>query len=253
MGKKNSKPANGSQLSTKDSVFDESALSALTARIEKGLDQTNTPATGNAVPPTAHQGSEIETKIPRIDKSKSKGNSRVVARGIKRDANGNAKSGNQQSDATKRIKDSIPQGKDTRAVLLEEILALGGTAEDLDLVADAQSDDDAIYETGDKVDKSFKKDLAKFIEGLGIEQAVDEDDKEINEEEEEEEEKGELLDDEQIRQEEEDLETSETESLEEPLQSAAPAEEDRRQPILTNNQGTLPKDVNRLVSISSLL
>jgi len=51
-------------------------------------------------------------------------------------------------------------------------LALGGTEEDLDLVAEALSD-----EEDNKVavpDKSFRKELANFVAGLGIEGEINE-------------------------------------------------------------------------------
>jgi ribosome biogenesis protein MAK21 len=59
---------------------------------------------------------------------------------------------------------------------LQEILALGGTEEDLLLVADALSDDEDLDESSTAApDKSFKADLAKFVAGLGIDTTAEQD------------------------------------------------------------------------------
>jgi ribosome biogenesis protein MAK21 len=57
--------------------------------------------------------------------------------------------------------------------LLREILALGGTEEDLDLVADALSDEEDEPSTT-RPDNKFRQDLAKFVAGLGIEGQIGE-------------------------------------------------------------------------------
>jgi len=164
MAKKKIKSSKGAESSKQQEnlnlpSFDETALSALTARIEKGLD--------NKQPDTSSGKSRPTSKHPT-----------PIARGVKRDASGNAKSttnpkaANGTNKKDKKDKTDMKQGngENKREILLQEILALGGTAEDLDLVGDAPSDEDGEYdEISTSVDKSFKRDLARFVEGLGIE------------------------------------------------------------------------------------
>ena len=100
--------------------------------------------------------------------------------GKKRDAKGNIKLSNTAHSA-KPI-GSIEAGHNTRGLmtrelLLQEILALGGTTDDLDLVADVTSEDGASEksEKRSKPDPRFAKELSNFIAGLGIEGGFDED------------------------------------------------------------------------------
>ncbi|KAE9376794.1 CBF-domain-containing protein [Stipitochalara longipes BDJ] len=146
--------------------FDEEALSTLTARIEKGFGTSTSQQAGDTS--RGQKGSNgINNKTPMKTQLKMK--PVEVARGTKRDIRGNAKgAGGEQPSSN--LKDE--EGFDNRAVLLREILALGGTEEDLDLVADAVSDDeDNELAPPDKV---FRKELANFVAGLGIEGEIDE-------------------------------------------------------------------------------
>lgn len=144
--------------------FDAKALSELTEKIDHGLKKT-TPKTKNERANT----SEASKKSSSATRERSE-----TGRGIKRDSQGNAKA-NHRSHGSKLSKDtkaiSGSTGND-REVLLQEILALGGTEEDLDLVADADSDDEGLAGNGMNAtvsDRSFHNDLAKFVAGLGIE------------------------------------------------------------------------------------
>jgi len=197
MAKKSGKPSKlASNAGNSLSGFDENALSALTARIEKGLDKsagttgrsTNTshnPAKKNQ-PTGGDKQRSRDSRHIRDATTTSEGSK--TTRGVKRDANGKAKvEAKGQKDIEVQSKSDGVNGTD-RDALLQEILSLGGTADDLDLVADALSDeDDAIYETDDQVDKSFKNDLAQFIQGLGLAQSSAADiESEIEEDEDEE-------------------------------------------------------------------
>jgi hypothetical protein len=76
--------------------------------------------------------------------------------GKKRDARGKVRKGKDEDD---------------QAALLNEILELGGTAGDLDLVASVASDEDGIL--GDranpaKVEREFAMELSQFVSNLGI-------------------------------------------------------------------------------------
>jgi ribosome biogenesis protein MAK21 len=180
MTKKNSKPAaKGSKAPSNlknDSLptFDEKALLALTAKIEKGFEKDKPQL---STPNASSNGSQKQSKLSNgvkksIANPEPKKGSPALTRGIKRDANGNAKGGSKVAANSQGppADQKNGKGKDERAVLLQEILALGGTEEDLDLIADAESDEE---DKGQKMealpDKSLKKELAKFVADLGIE------------------------------------------------------------------------------------
>ncbi|RAL58614.1 hypothetical protein DID88_003974 [Monilinia fructigena] len=166
---KHRKPAkpSGAKVSSKSNEdipsFDENALSALTSKIEKGF------AKGN----TSNKSFESAIKSPKQSKtkkstnftdSKQKSKPQEPGRGTKRDAQGNAK-GTQNGSSSE-----APKSRNDREVLLQEILALGGTEEDLDLILDAQSDSENENEgKSGSTDNSFKNEFAKFVAGLGIE------------------------------------------------------------------------------------
>lgn len=160
MGKHNSKKqknANGASILPKtpvQSTFDESALSALTNTIEKSLNGSKSRSNQNI-------DAQISQSIREsgFKKSKSqKGISSEPSTSKKRDASGNLKA---------RPPNSI---KFDRDVLLQEILNLGGTEEDLDLIGDADSEDDYTSAAANSLvdDSQFAKELSKFVTGLGI-------------------------------------------------------------------------------------
>ncbi|KAK0104742.1 hypothetical protein ONS95_005012 [Cadophora gregata] len=162
--------------------FDEQALSVLTTKIEKGFGQSKSkstfkkPSETHNNPGGGHDKEKADVKLKNKD-----GIGRIkpseLARGTKRDANGKAKAAvkhTSRSDGTPTDSQDS-RGKDERAILLQEILALGGTEEDLDLVADATSDeDDDGPNTADPLDGLFQRDLVSFVAGLGIESGVEE-------------------------------------------------------------------------------
>ncbi|KFY47351.1 hypothetical protein V495_01985 [Pseudogymnoascus sp. VKM F-4514 (FW-929)] len=145
------KPNTPSKNSSEQSLpsFDESALSALTEKIEKGFNKG--------------ASSEAAQKPAKKDKNKPNGasQSKDTAPGKKRDAEGNVKTTAKSNKAA--------EGS-ARDILLQEILALGGTEEDLDLVEGVESEDEDVEGTQPKIDDpKFAKEFSKFIAGLGIE------------------------------------------------------------------------------------
>ncbi|CZT05077.1 related to MAK21-protein required for 60S ribosomal subunit biogenesis [Rhynchosporium agropyri] len=192
MARKNKKPAIGTNAphSKSDSLvsFDEQALLALTAKIENrfGKNSSKTERLGQGSPEgsKASRSSKPEksSKSQKSNIKECKGESKTKApelvRGTKRDASGKVKiaSNSAGKSKTQPSKGRDDNGKDDRATLLQEILALGGTKEDLDLVADAVSEDeDDETSTTKSPDKSLRKELASFVAGLGIEGQVQED------------------------------------------------------------------------------
>lgn len=165
--------------------FDEQALSALTDKIEKDLGK----ASGKALNSTASiRGTQRVPKISTSAESKSQRKTKGHDRGWKRDARGNEKTVSQRSakDHGRLRNNQAGEDVDERKVLLREILALGGTEEDLDLVGDAASHDEEEDIRDDNAlpsDKSFREDLAKFVADLGIDGKVGRDASESEDEE----------------------------------------------------------------------
>lgn len=86
---------------------------------------------------------------------------------------------------TQASSDKIPTAVNTdKNVLLEEILALGGNEDDLDLVGDADSDDEAALASSANPDKDLQAELAQFAAALGFDKVApvpDEDEDQDNE------------------------------------------------------------------------
>ncbi|KAL3420690.1 CBF/Mak21 family protein [Phlyctema vagabunda] len=147
--------------------FDENALSALTEKIEKGFNKSGSKSSTAEVAKASPKSKNVKS----ADSSSKKQAKSDSGRGTKRDAQGNAKAGGSGSGGQKTgSKTQGATSTNDREILLQEILALGGTEDDLDLVADAASEDEEDNTEGP--DKSFQKDLAKFVAGLGIEGSV---------------------------------------------------------------------------------
>jgi ribosome biogenesis protein MAK21 len=167
--------------------FDENALSALTEKIEQGFAKGNGPQKPD-VSAAKSKKQEKANNSSKQDSSKRKSKPQESRRGTKRDAEGNAK------EKTNGSSNKSQYPSTEREILLQEILALGGTEEDLDLVLDAQSDSE--NEDAGKpaaVDKKFQSEFSKFVASLGIDSKASEaevDDDEVKEDEAEEEEEG---------------------------------------------------------------
>lgn len=210
------KPNTPSKNSSAQSLpsFDESALSALTEKIEKGF---NKGASSDAV-----------QKSAKKDKKKPNGasQSKDTAPGKKRDAEGNVKTTTKSNKAA--------EGS-SRDILLQEILALGGTEEDLDLVEGVESEDEDVEGTQPKIDDpKFAKEFSKFIAGLGIEGQAQADASESEEE---------------VDEADEDLEEWEEEP-DTPKKAPKKAVEPIPQLVQAQPEKKTTKDVNRLVSSS---
>lgn len=117
----------------------------------------------------------------------------------------------------KRSSDAHENGdQDKNATLLEDIKALGGDENDLELVIGIDSDaEEGVGKSGDRpLDDSFKSELAKFASALGFDQARAEldDESSANEEEEASEEEDEETEEEDAQ----DQDDSEDEQPEQP-------------------------------------
>jgi ribosome biogenesis protein MAK21 len=175
MGKKRKRPAkdlesasSGVQLPS----FDESALSALTSKIESGF--------RNVVAPKQdlrdRNPSQDEDSGYRIGKSQeSRSYTKDRMSGKKSDAQGIVRAQTGSGSRTAKIEGygHSRQIGEEQKILLQEILALGGTEDDLDLVMGVATDEDdtgnAGLEKSSATDPKLTKELSKLITSLGIE------------------------------------------------------------------------------------
>lgn len=198
MGKKRTKAQNGAK-----PVFDETALSKLTAKIDTDL----------ANPKPKSKPRDQKQKDERPAKRKRSENDVKDATPNKRQAK---EPKNRPAKPSKKTAKESNVPKDKKTELLQEILALGGDENDLDIIAGVDSDVEEGQEAKPKeapaeMDKALKNDLAKFAAGLGFEKVRDEDAATDDDEGEEESEAAE---------EEEEAEGDEWEDEPEPVQDA---------------------------------
>ena len=156
-------------------VFDGKALSALTERIEKGLEKSQ--ATQQQKEPANRSTRRAENERHGSINSKAMPITKMQARGTKRDSQGKVKvagPANSRSHSSQTRTHDHGDDKSDRAVLLREILALGGDENDLDLVVDAVSDgEDGDLQIAMPADTSLRKDIARFVADLGIQGNLD--------------------------------------------------------------------------------
>ena len=142
--------------------FDEAAITKLAYKIRS--DQTRHAQGGQTHGGEKRRGRPkekhlIATAVP--NKSSS--------RGVKRDAHGRVKGAKDISATTAQHPDN--DNRD-RATLLQEILALGGSQHDFDLVADAVSEDSSVELNSNSPPdhhQGLREELAQFAAGLGLE------------------------------------------------------------------------------------
>lgn len=209
MGKKRTKAQNGAK-----PAFDETALSKLTAKIETDLSNTKPKS----------KPKDQKQKDERPAKRKRSENDAKEATPNKRQAQ---EPKNRPAKSLKKGPKESKTPKDKKAELLQEILALGGDENDLDIVAGVDSDAEEGQgpkpkEAPAEADKALKNELAKFAAGLGFEKVRDEDAATDDEEEDEVEEESEAAD------EQEDEEEDEWEDEPEQVAKEPPAEKQSR-------------------------
>ncbi len=215
MGKsaKRVKPNNTAKNASANSLpaFDESALTALTEKIEKGFGGKGKVEDSNAAPKPSPKQNK---KVGKQDKSQAS-RSNTIAVGKKRNLAGDVKT-----------PAAGEKGASSRETLLQEVLAMGGTEEDMDLV-DVESDDEV--EGEGSLDPKLAKELSQFIKGLGIEGRAGA----------------------EIMEEEEDVE-EELESDDESEDESETADEPTPQLVPVAQRKPEKNDPNRLVSVPEL-
>jgi ribosome biogenesis protein MAK21 len=150
--------------------FEQQSISSLPENIEKNPHKPKVSVERHRQNKSSLQAQNLESPAENFQEAKEH-----VQRlaGKKRDAHGNMRESYAvPAEISQAGKDKRKRkGNDDQAILLQEILALGGTEDDLDLVADVTSDDDIEGELARPaiVDGKFTKELSKFVAELGIE------------------------------------------------------------------------------------
>lgn len=147
---------------------DESAFAGLRQKIEqrlknqsqttgKGKKDNNKPS-ASATNAFANKGKQFPAKPGRPQDS---------AQGKKRDRNGEVIAREQNKDGmNKQEKPKAGKKSNDDETLRQEILAMGGTEEDLDLLAGVESESEVEGESG-KVDDDLRKQLSSMLEASG--------------------------------------------------------------------------------------
>lgn len=245
--------------------FDAGTLASLTKNIEARLkgdnNKKNNKGTNGASEKKGAKGPKSPASKPsgkgRADKPVE--NSRPPQKsfqGKKRDRNGAVIEKAENKEKTEKAQkagkpqktnsqDDDPGDEDD--VLRKEILALGGSKEDFDLLAGVDSDEEVEGSTQTKPssdEDALRKELSKLLKGSGQYQAEIPDDQ-VSEEEEEDDDD----DEEEASDEEEDKEESEAEEAKESASDVdSAAENASKKSIVEPQQNTFPKEYSRLVS-----
>ncbi|KAI1435695.1 CBF-domain-containing protein [Xylaria sp. CBS 124048] len=178
--------------------FDEAALSKLTAKLDSKLPQaTNSEskhskgkrkldqAADIAQPPAKKRNQQGKPdrppkgkpdQLPKSNKFEGKPNSKP------RNTNSHSQPGDHQSNAqphgkshkSHKLHNQSRDPLESENLLLDEIRALGGDEDDLNLVGSIDSDDEAVntQSGGKDADKSLRAELASFAAGLGFDQVA---------------------------------------------------------------------------------
>jgi len=216
---------------------DASAFAGLRQKIEQRLKSQNQ---------NTGKGKKDNNKppAPTADSSTKKGNQSPAkpgrpqdsAQGKKRDRNGEVIARDEKKGG-KQDKPKAPKKRNDDETLRQEILAMGGTEEDLDLLAGVDSESEVEGETA-KGDDDLRKQLASMLEAAGHIVPEDLADDEVEEVEEEQEEPEESEDEIDVEDSEDIAESSGPESdIEE-----APAHKTKESEV------TVPKEFLKLVS-----
>lgn len=230
--------------------FKDGAFAGLREKIEQRL---NKQSTGKGKKKDNKPQPSIET--PKKDAPKS-GKNQGSAQGKKRDRNGDVIAREQKGDKKKQDKPEGVKKSSSNDKLREEILALGGTEEDLDLLDGVDSESEVEGEKGG--DEDLRKELAKMLEAAGHVVPEDLDDEEAEAEQAEAEAEAAAEEEEEEEEEEEDIEEADdgseadSEDVNEPeesdIEEAPPAK-----PIKAKEAVVIPKEFAKLVSTVHLL
>jgi ribosome biogenesis protein MAK21 len=224
--------------------FDDGAFAGLRQKIEQRLNNQSS-GKGKSKKDKKPQPS-IETPKKEKDTPKA-GKNQASAQGKKRDRNGDVIAREEQKgDQKKQGKPEGPKKSIKNDTLREEILALGGTEEDLELLdgVDSESEVEGAPSKGKKGgDEDLRKELSKMLEAAGHVVPDDLEDDEAEAEEEDAEAEAEEADDGSEADSEDASEPEESDIAEAP-----PVKPTKKEPEVV-----VPKEFAKLVSADHLL
>lgn len=156
-------------------TFDEKTLSALKSRIEKELEDQNLPLSQRRdveipTPESQKRSKKSETGNPH-PKKKIKVSCELTRKKFENVTN--SQNTGQGTDEKRHSQSHKAESdRDSKKVLLNEILELGGTKEDFDLIeniaSDSENEDGKPSKPLPSINKSFQKELASFIADLEL-------------------------------------------------------------------------------------
>jgi ribosome biogenesis protein MAK21 len=242
-------PATSVPASAADSTIvmpDESAFAGLRQKIEqrlknqnqnagKGKKDNTKPAPNNKPAPNAKSAPTPDFSAKKGKQSPAKpARAQDSAQGKKRDRNGEVIAREEKKGgANKPEKPKGSKKSNADETLRQEILAMGGTEEDLDLLADVDSESEVEGESGN-ADDDLRKQLSSMLEAAG--HVVPED----------------LADDEVEEVEAEPESDVDVEESEDDAESSGPESDIEEAPQKTKEQqGVVPKEYAKLVSHGS--
>ncbi|ROW17988.1 hypothetical protein VPNG_00403 [Cytospora leucostoma] len=156
-------------------AFDDAALTKLTAKIDTALSK---PINNDQKPKDKKKSKDQKPKAQKPKEERPA--KRKRSDNDTKDATPKKRLAQESVNGTDKPQKPQKSAKDRKLELLEEIKALGGDENDLDLVAGIDSDAEEGQgpkpsKTSEGVDdKALKNELAKFAAGLGFEQVLDE-------------------------------------------------------------------------------
>jgi len=241
--------------------FDAGTLASLTQNIEARLKGDKKNTTNNQGKFDKNGAKEHKSPAPKpnrkgkAEKSTDNKNSRPVQnslQGKKRDHNGAVIEKTEKADKARNPQKSEAQddARDDDDVLRKEILALGGSKEDFDLLAGVESDsevEDTPKNKSDLNEDALRKELSKLLEGSGQYQAEIPDNEVAEEEEDAAASVDDVSDDDGDLQSEVDEESGSTSDM------ASTAGDTSKKSIADPQPNTFPKEYSRLVRFPTSL
>lgn len=234
-----------SQSTPSEPQIDESAFAGLRQKIEQRLkDQSSAKGKSKKNDKTDAPAQAIPTNKEKEVASKAGKAKDASAHGKKRDRNGEVIAREDKKEGKNKATKSPKKGGDDET-LRQEILAMGGTEEDLELLADVDSESEVEGVNAKSGDNDLRKELSKLLEAAGHVVPQDLADDEVEEEEEEEEDEEE----EEAEENDEDVEISDVEESEPEDVSEMSEVEEAPKPKEKQPEIMIPKEYASLVSM----
>lgn len=220
--------------------IDESAFAGLRQKIEQRLKDQNS-GKGKS---KKNEKSDKPAESTPTKKNATPSKGQDSAQGRKRDRNGEVIARDEKKEGKNKAGKAPKKGGDDET-LRQEILALGGTEEDFDLLAGVDSEDEVEGVKAKGGDDDLRKELSKMLEAAGHVVPQDVADEDVEEEEDEDEEEEEEQEESPEDIEDEDMEDASDDADDEPedISDISDVEEAPKEPAVV-----VPKEYANLVS-----